>query len=858
MEGERHEFEPELMHRKIEKVIAAGYGKETALIFKESLEAAAKRVSYDDMNNGANRIARYLLKQTKDRKTKSNTDNDWIIAICMNSTDEVIVLALAALKTGAAYMPLDPTWPANRIQHIMNESRPVLLVYDERNPSWPDEIFSNTTLISWEECRNASSSFPSENLNTNEMFVADNDQNVAIIGYTSGSTGMPKGVRIQHSICMNHLNWQLRVLPFHSDERTGVFKTALMFLDCMREIFGPLFSGRQVLIVPKDITKDTEKFVAILEEYKIKRMLTVPTMLRTILTFLKMQKGRKHLQDLTLMMTGSETLPPQLAVEYYEYFDEKKHVLINMYGATELSADVTYYIIEGKAHARRLDKIPLGYPIFNTAIYAMDKKMRPLPSGKQGQIYVSGKALALGYVNGREPERFCANPCSDDPLYDRLYCPGDYGHIDKSGLIHYEGRTDTQVKVRGHRINLREIDGQMLTIPGILQAITLAFHSGKDDQSIISFILVDDGKKTQLNEDTVKNLLKSKLTDYMIPDHIITIESVPLTISGKTDRQSLLAIFQNEKARNIGNYYDYSGVRKADLPKAKALFETIATVTKFAAKSISIRSNFYEIGGNSLNSILTVAMLKEKGYTVNLGNFIAARSLQEIVSKMTDGADDGKSPSVADKMDIRRVMLGPEDKAQAILVICRSFYDKSELDSHLTNVSISLEDYINTLKPIWDDLVSNDLCFAVKDKNGRVLGVSLNYDTKYEPVFPLEGGLGYALKTADYLEGPVKAAFPKDKLLLLTFMMGTHWDLSPSENVATMAYMEEEVQKLAREKGYHGILTTNISQLTQQLMAYEGYKVLNQIQINQFDCDGVKPYSNAPDSYVVTVEYKEL
>lgn len=186
VEGEKRTFKPELIHRKIENVIASGCSSETALIFRKLLNAAEERVTYDKMNNEANRIARFLVKQTREQNLTSNVDGDWIIAICMKPTDKVIIALLAALKTGGAYMVIDLSWPANRIEHIINESRPIALIYAAKDPNWTDETFRNTKCYSYKQLSKASAELPSGNLESDEIFVAENDQNVAIVGYTSG------------------------------------------------------------------------------------------------------------------------------------------------------------------------------------------------------------------------------------------------------------------------------------------------------------------------------------------------------------------------------------------------------------------------------------------------------------------------------------------------------------------------------------------------------------------------------------------------------------------------------------------------------------------------------------------------
>lgn len=229
------------------------------------------------------------------------------------------------------------------------------------------------------------------------------------------------GVRLSHSSLMNRLQWQWETFPYSSTEQICVFKTSLTFGDSVAEIWSPLLTGRTVLILPKCLTKDPTQLVSILHEYEIERLVLVPTLLKSILLSLSLQLNVGLLKKLKLWVCSGETLPLSLAIEFFDYFPENEYSLCNFYGSTEIMADVTYFICGGKDQLRNFD-VPIGRPIFNTTIYILDADRKPIEVGETGELYVSGANLAVGYVNGRDEERFVENPMAVDGSRKLFLC----------------------------------------------------------------------------------------------------------------------------------------------------------------------------------------------------------------------------------------------------------------------------------------------------------------------------------------------------------------------------------------------------------------------------------------------------
>lgn len=380
-----------------------------------------------------------------------------------------------------------------------------------------------------------------------------------------------------------------------------------------------------------------------------------------------LQKGKRYLSNLKIWVCSGETLVVSLAEEFFKYFPENEHKLCNFYGSTEIMGDVTYHIISGPRELQHQDKIPIGLPVDNTVIYLLDTDFRPVKAGEVGELFASGLNLAAGYVNGRDPDKFLENPLAIDPTYAKLYRTGDFARLEK-GTIVYEGRTDSQVKIRGHRVDLSEVEKAVNSLDEVEKGVVLCYKPGEINQALLAFVTT----KSLINEHKIEELLREILTSYMVPQ-VIILENIPLLVNGKIDRQTLLKTYENTNNNDDYSYQvdiDYQGVPISKMKAAQALFETVASVLgRSARNAISTSANFYEIGGNSLNSIFTISRLNEQGYHISksfkfltrfdfyyvyvldIGDFISAMDLGEVLERMTsDTKIDTHPPSFSSEL----------------------------------------------------------------------------------------------------------------------------------------------------------------------------------------------------------------
>ncbi|XP_049880564.1 zwittermicin A synthase ZmaJ [Pectinophora gossypiella] len=833
--------------------LAAVSSDKPALVYSDETTSAA--VSYAELEARTNALAKVIASRS--RPSGANRDGDYVVAVCMQPSHNTIMTLLATWKAGAAYVPMEPSFPQGRVTHILKDAEPALVVYDDAaHPS----MFagSGVPAVSFEELLLESSGVSAEEPSEMEQLAVARTDSVAIVLYTSGSTGIPKGVRLTYSAICNRLWWQFRTFPFADTELTCVWKTALTFVDSVCEIWGPLLHGRTLLILNRDVTRDPQKLIRVLAENQVQRLVLVPTLLRSILMYLSLNPSERPLQQLKLWVCSGETLSKDLASQFFKYFgDHCGYKLANFYGSTEVMGDVTYYVLEKLAQLDLHPTIPIGSPLDNCAVYLLDEEMNLSRETAPGEVWVAGSNLAAGYVGGQAPEKFCDNPHAAHPEFGRLYRTGDFGMLHK-GVILYAGRTDSQVKIRGHRVDLQEVERAVAAVPGVDKAVVLCYGLERGNPEILAFVTVQPDARLAASH--IEAALKNSLTNYMIPQ-VIVIESVPLLVNGKVDRQALLKMYENTNNNDddeIPLEIDYTGVEPELMETARALFETVGEVLGRAARgALSVRAGFYELGGNSLNSIYTITRLRDKGYYIEISDFLGAANLGEVLANLSTNPDDAgqkDSKFIAEPMR-------DDDKQKVIDMIVSSFYEKAELEQFLKH-EIETDDYAHCVHACWTALLHARLSVVLKDANNTPVAVALNFDARDEPEIELTGGLAKIMAFLEYVEGSVRdTMLPEGKgTILHSFMMATDASLSPRDNVAAIRALEHATMRVARDRRFLGVFTTNTSPLTQQLGTdVLGFQTLLDYQINQYvDSNGDRIFGKAPDDMRAVVCWKPV
>ncbi|HJP93407.1 MAG TPA: amino acid adenylation domain-containing protein [Pyrinomonadaceae bacterium] len=520
-----------------------------------------QQLTFAELNERANKLAHYLKKAGVEEETG--------VAVFLERSPDMIVALLGVLKAGGAYVPLDVSYPNERIDYVLQDSRARVVLTHEK---WRSALPANDLLLvslddDWDQIDRESAA---------NLAATAHPETAAYVIYTSGSTGKPKGVVGLHGATVNRLEWMYRRYPFAADE-VCCQKTSLSFVDSIWEIFGPLLTGVPLVILPEEVAKDVDHFIDALDKNRVTRLVLVPSLLRAMLA--TGDGIGRRISQLKSWTSSGEALPLPLAESFKHHFPDA--ILLNLYGSSEVAADVTYYEVEQSA----LPDIPLGRPIPNTQLYILDSNREPVPVGVTGEIYVGGANLARGYLDRPEltAEKFVPHPFANTPG-QRLYRTGDLGRFLGTGDVEYRGRTDHQVKIRGSRIELGEIQSALDTHPEIRASIVLVHEDASGEKRLTAYVL-SRGKR--LSNRDVRAYLGKKLPEFMVPASIVVLEDFPRTASGKIDRLSLPKPVD---------------VREDQVAPRNLTEEIVAEVFTdiLAVDEISVNDDFFALGGHSL------------------------------------------------------------------------------------------------------------------------------------------------------------------------------------------------------------------------------------------------------------------
>lgn len=550
---------------------AALHPNTTALTFE------GKTMTYQELNKTSNALAQLLVG--------CGIQKNDAVGLCVYRSFEMMVAIFAIQKAGAAYLPVDPDFPLERIQYILEDSgASMLLVQNEIQEKFKSSPFENLieAMPSYVEL------VAQGNYNAPEISILPED--ISYVIYTSGSTGMPKGVAISHEALHNRLMWMQTKYPL--TERDMIMqKTPFTFDVSVWEIFWWSISDSQLLLLPPGAEKYPDQLLEAISEYPVTVMHFVPSMLEAFLDYMGSDTVNPKVRNLLQVFSSGEALTFKHVEDFKKLLPEVK--LINLYGPTEATIDVSFYDIPRELSATT---VPIGKPIANTELYVLDRNKKHQPIGVPGELYIGGVGLAKGYLNKPEltRERFIDSPFSSG---ERLYRTGDLAKWNDNGNIEFLGRTDHQVKIRGYRIELNEIDHQLGQHPAIKQAVTID-RMAKGSHSLVTFYIASNTSDLPKHED-LKSYLKSKLPDYMVPVLFKAIDTFPLTASGKLNR-SYLQGFKLESEK--------TNTHTTPLSDAENLVFEIWK-DNLVEQHFNVDDNFFELGGHSLLAVKIIARI---------------------------------------------------------------------------------------------------------------------------------------------------------------------------------------------------------------------------------------------------------
>lgn len=555
-------------------------------------------LSYEELNKRANQVANFL------RNLNINAND--VIAIRLNRSLEMIVGILGIIKAGGCYLPIDLSYPDERISFMLKDSNAKLLLTNQIHkddldidiPCYSLDISSDNEIYSNSE----------ENLK-----CINSPEDLIYIIYTSGSTGIPKGVMLSHKNVVRLIKNESFQFDFNENDVWTMFHS-IAFDFSVWEIYACLLYGSKLILVPETISKDPEKFLQLLREQNVTVLNQTPTYFYNLLDRELLNEDSNL--SIRYIIFGGETLKPSLIKPWKDKYPFTK--LINMYGITETTVHVTFK--ELNTEDLLSDNSNIGKPIPTLTVYVMDKNLNILPYGVQGEMCISGLGVCKGYLNRPElnKEKFVTNPYNPDEV---LYRSADTAILSKNGDLHYLGRIDNQVKIRGFRIEIGEIEAKLLKHPNILKCVVLPKKNKDKDSYLVAYVVTN--KKLPSNE--LKLYISKLLPEYMIPSFFIFLDKIPLTSNGKTDRNKLLSIPITTEA-NIKYIAPRNNFEK--------IFKKILE-NSLGISHIGIDDNILDLGADSLTLMRITIELLEKNYIVNIQDIYEFKTIRSISDNFT-------------------------------------------------------------------------------------------------------------------------------------------------------------------------------------------------------------------------------
>ena len=564
-----------------------------ALIYEE------ESMTYAELNEKANQLAHKLRS--------IGVKPDDFVAIMAKRSIEMFIGIYGIIKAGGAYVPIDPEYPMERINYILNDCKPkAILVYGAGIP----EGIETPILDLVKEDTFAKEKSNPKHINT------PNDLIYMI--YTSGTTGNPKGVMNLNMGLINRITWMNNRYPLLSTDAV-LQKTTYTFDVSVWEIIWWGIVGAKVVILKAGSEKSPEEIMNAIDNHKITHLHFVPSMLAAFLDNLStFSDDIIKLKTLRYIFASGEALSVSLLKEFNDLVRSKlkETRLINFYGPTEASIDVSYFDCENDYSC-----LPIGKPIDNTKLYIIESN-HLCGIGMPGELCITGKGLARGYLNQPEltEEKFVINPFGEG----RMYHTGDLARWRPDGNIEYLGRIDDQVKIRGFRIELGEIEDRLREIENVRDCAVVAKTDISGEKAICAYVVSDQ----DIDARKIKEELAKNLPDYMLPPYIMQIEKIPVTRNGKLDKRAL----PNPEFISIKEYI------APETDEEKAITDALQEI--LGVKSVGVDDDFFEMGGDSIKAIRVVSRIREKGYNLAVKDVIQYRTVRTMSDKLTVSGND--------------------------------------------------------------------------------------------------------------------------------------------------------------------------------------------------------------------------
>ncbi|WP_311315048.1 non-ribosomal peptide synthetase [Streptomyces naphthomycinicus] len=566
-------------------------------------------VSYAELNARANRLARLLVER--------GAGPERIVALALPRSVDQVVAVYAVVKAGAAYLPVDPEYPADRIAYMLDDARPVCVLTTADTLRLLPEALP-AVVVDDPAFAEGLTTYPDTDLSDTDRASALLLRHPAYVIYTSGSTGRPKGVMIPHDAIVNRLAWMQARHPQRAGDRI-LQKTPTGFDVSVWEFFWALQVGATMVVAKPGGHRDPAYLVEVIRAQRVTTLQFVPSMLAVFLA----EPTAGTCTTLHTVILGGEALSLELADKFRRTLDAG---LFNLYGPTEASIDVTRWVVR---HEPDAPSVPIGAPVWNTRVYVLDERLQPVPAGVPGELYISGVQLARGYV-GRPAltaDRFVANPY--DTSGRRMYRTGDLVRWRADGNIEFLGRTDFQVKIRGFRVELGEVESALAAHPAVEQAVVL-LHGAKDaaDARLVAYAV--PGRGATVGQGELREFVGTRLPEFMVPAAVVVLDALPVTVNGKLDR----------KALPVPDFAPAASGRAPRTAREAILCDLFAEILD--VEQVGAEDSFFDLGGHSLLAVRLANRIRGVlGVELPLAALFEAPSVAQLARRL-DGAEGAR------------------------------------------------------------------------------------------------------------------------------------------------------------------------------------------------------------------------
>lgn len=577
-------------------------------------------LTYKDLNQQANRLARHL------RKLKVGPDSR--VGVCLERGFDMVIALLAVLKAGGAYVPLDPAYPRKRLQFMMDDSAPAVLLTQEDLRGLFPGIGERVPVLDMAAAAHSWELEP--DTNPHRVSIGVTPKHVAYVIYTSGSTGTPKGVMVEHANVARLFAATDAWFRFDASDVWTLFHS-YAFDFSVWEIWGALFYGGRLVIVPKDVGRSPDDFYELLCRTKATVLNQTPSAFRQLISA---QAKSKESHQLRYVVFGGEAFETAMLKPWYEQNQGRNTQLINMYGITETTVHVTYRPLT-PADTERRGGSPVGCRIPDLRTYILDNQRQPVPVGVVGELYVGGAGVAQGYLNRPEltAERFLKDPFVEN-AEERMYKTGDLGRWLGKGDIEFLGRNDSQVKIRGFRIELGEIEARLSEGTGVREAVVIVREDTPGDRRLVAYYT---SSQKEVSAEGLRVHLSARLPEHMVPAAYVRLESLPLTTNGKLDRKAL--------PPPDADAYGVSGYE----PPAGEIEDTLAKIwaEMLKVERVGRHDNFFALGGHSLLAGRLLSQIHQMtGRQIPLSALFRGATVESLAQLVQRGTEVENDPVV--------------------------------------------------------------------------------------------------------------------------------------------------------------------------------------------------------------------